>query len=157
MFHVEHGGEDTMTDVDKLEVAFEQAKIAYKLDEIPVGCAIFRGDELIACGYNEKERENDAIRHAEIVAISRACRKLGSWRLDDCSLYVTLEPCMMCIGAIMESRIKNIYYGTIRQGVQMYSKATVEPYVSLNYIKSLFHQNISLFNTIFIDKKNEPS
>lgn len=70
------------------------------------------------------------------MAISRACRKLGSWRLDDCSLYVTLEPCMMCIGAIMESRIKNIYYGTIRQGVQMYNKSTVEPYVSLNYIKS---------------------
>lgn len=136
MFHVEHGGEYIMMDVDKLEVAFEQAKIAYNLDEIPVGCAIFRGDELIACGYNEKEEKNDAIRHAELVAISRACRKLGSWRLDDCSLYVTLEPCMMCIGAIMESRIKNIYYGTIRQGVQMYNKTTVEPYVSLNYIKS---------------------
>lgn len=125
-----------MMDVDKLEVAFEQAKIAYNLDEIPVGCAIFRGDELISCGYNEKEEKNDAIMHAELVAISRACRKLGSWRLDDCSLYVTLEPCMMCIGAIMESRIKNIYYGTIRQGVQMYNKTTVEPYVSLNYIKS---------------------
>lgn len=136
MFHVEHRGEYIMMDVDKLEVAFEQAKIAYNLDEIPVGCAIFRGDELIACGYNEKEEKNDAIRHAELVAISRACRKLGSWRLDDCSLYVTLEPCMMCIGAIMESRIKNIYYGTIRQGVQMYNKTTVEPYVSLNYIKS---------------------
>ena len=136
MFHVEHRGEDIMMDVDKLEVAFEQAKIAYNLDEIPVGCAIFRGNELIACGYNEKERETDAIMHAEIVAISRACRKLGSWRLDDCSLYVTLEPCMMCVGAIMESRIKNIYYGTIRQGIQMYNKTTVEPYVSLNYIKS---------------------
>lgn len=84
----------------------------------------------------KKRKKNDAIRHAELVAISRACRKLGSWRLDDCSLYVTLEPCMMCIGAIMESRIKNIYYGTIRQGVQMYNKTTVEPYVSLNYIKS---------------------
>ena len=70
------------------------------------------------------------------MAICRACRKLGSWRLDDCSLYLTLEPCMMCIGAIMESRIKNIYYGTTRQGIQMYDKITVEPYVSLNYIKS---------------------
>ena len=59
MFHVEHRGEYIMMDVDKLEVAFEQAKIAYKLDEIPVGCAIFRGDELIACGYNEKEEKND--------------------------------------------------------------------------------------------------
>ena len=125
-----------MTDVDKLEVAFEQAKIAYKLDEIPVGCAIFRGDELIACGYNEKERENDAIMHAEIVAISRACRKLGSWRLDGCSLYVTLEPCMMCVGAIMESRIKNVYYGTKRQNVQMYDNLVVKPYISLSCVES---------------------
>ena len=136
MFHVEHGRKDSMTDVDKLEVAFEQAKIAYKLDEIPVGCAIFRGDELIACGYNEKERENDAIMHAEIVAISRACRKLGSWRLDGCSLYVTLEPCMMCVGAIMESRIKNVYYGTKRQGIQMYDNLVVKSYISLNCVES---------------------
>ena len=125
-----------MTDVDKLEVAFEQAKIAYKLDEIPVGCAIFRGDELIACGYNEKERKNDAIMHAEIVAISRACRKLGSWRLDGCSLYVTLEPCMMCVGAIMESRIKNVYYGTKRQGIQMYDNLVAKSYISLNCVES---------------------
>lgn len=136
MFHVEHGRKDSMTDVDKLEVAFEQAKIAYKLDEIPVGCAIFRGDELIACGYNEKEKENDAIMHAEIVAISRACRKLGSWRLDGCSLYVTLEPCMMCVGAIMESRIKNVYYGTKSQSIQMYDNSTVKSYISLNSVES---------------------
>lgn len=136
MFHVEHGRKDSMTDVDKLEVAFEQAKIAYKLDEIPVGCAIFLGDELIACGYNEKERENDAIMHAEIVAISRACRKLGSWRLDGCSLYVTLEPCMMCVGAIMESRIKNVYYGTKRQSIRMYDNLAVKPYVSFNCVES---------------------
>ena len=119
-----------------MKMALLEAKKAYCEDEIPVGCVIVHKNEIIACGYNEKEEKNDAIRHAELVAISRACRKLGSWRLDDCSLYVTLEPCMMCIGAIMESRIKNIYYGTIRQGVQMYNKSTVEPYVSLNYIKS---------------------
>ena len=141
-----------MMDVDKLEVAFEQAKIAYNLDEIPVGCAIFRGDELIACGYNEKEEKNDAIRHAELVAISRACRKLGSWRLDDCSLYVTLEPCMMCIGAIMESRIKNIYYGTIRQGVQMYNKTTVEPYVSWIILKVI---NALKYYLIFLKKREK--
>ena len=125
-----------MSDVDKLEIAIFQAKKALEIDEIPVGCAIYRGDELIACGYNRKESENNAIMHAEIVAINEACGKLKSWRLEGCSLYVTLEPCMMCVGAIMESRIKNIYYGTIRQGIQMYNKTTVEPYVSLNYIKS---------------------
>ena len=122
--------------IEKMKIAVDQAKKAIEFDEIPVGCAIFRGDELISCGYNRKETLNDATLHAEIVAISEACKKIGDWRLDDCAIYITLEPCMMCIGAIMESRIKNIYYGTIRQGVQMYSKTTVEPYVSLNYIKS---------------------
>ena len=136
MFHVEHRGEDIMMDVDKLEVAFEQAKIAYNLDEIPVGCAIFRGDELIACGYNEKEEKNDAIRHAELVAISRACRKLGSWRLDDCSLYVTLEPCMMCMGAIIESRIKKVYFGTKNNSEQMYDKNMIKNAVDVELIEN---------------------
>ena len=136
MFHVEHRGEDIMMDVDKLEVAFEQAKIAYNLDEIPVGCAIFRGDELIACGYNEKEKKNDAIRHAELVAISRACRKLGSWRLDDCSLYVTLEPCMMCMGAIIESRIKKVYFGTRNNSEQMYDNDMIKNAVDVELIEN---------------------
>lgn len=101
MFHVEHMEEIIMSDVDKLEIAIFQAKKALEIDEIPVGCAIYRGDELIACGYNRKESENNAIMHAEIVAINEACGKLKSWRLEGCSLYVTLEPCMMCMGAII--------------------------------------------------------
>ena len=141
-----------MMDVDKLEVAFEQAKIAYNLDEIPVGCAIFRGNELIACGYNEKERENDAIMHAEIVAISRACRKLGSWRLDDCSLYVTLEPCMMCMGAIIESRIKEVYYGAAFNGVQIYDKNCIKSAIS---IKNIQNDECSKMLSSFFEKKRK--
>ena len=125
-----------LMDENFMKIAIEEAKIAYKNDEIPVGCAIFCDGMLISKAHNCREVTNNSIMHAEIVAISDACEKLCSWRLNNCTLYVTLEPCMMCIGAIMESRIKNIYYGTIRQGVQMYNKSTVEPYVSLNYIKS---------------------
>ena len=125
-----------LMDENFMKIAIEEAKIAYKNDEIPVGCAIFCDGMLISKAHNCREVTNNSIMHAEIVAISDACEKLCSWRLNNCTLYVTLEPCMMCIGAIMESRIKNIYYGTIRQGVQMYNKTTVEPYVSLNYIKS---------------------
>ena len=125
-----------LMDENFMKIAIEEAKIAYKNDEIPVGCAIFCDGMLISKAHNCREVTNNSIMHAEIVAISDACEKLCSWRLNNCNLYVTLEPCMMCIGAIMESRIKNIYYGTIRQGVQMYNKTTVEPYVSLNYIKS---------------------
>lgn len=123
-----------MEPVDKLKIAFEQAQIAYRLDEIPVGCAIYKGNELIACGYNQKEELNDATLHAEIIAISQACRKLGTWRLDDCELFVTLEPCLMCIGAIIESRIKNVYYGASSKGIQTYDKNALKPYVSMNFI-----------------------
>lgn len=94
-----------------MKMALLEAKKAYCEDEIPVGCVIVHKNEIIACGYNEKESKNSAIRHAEIVAIEAACGKLGSWRLDDCDLYVTLEPCMMCLGAIIEARIKNVYFG----------------------------------------------
>ena len=125
-----------MSDVDKLEIAIFQAKKALEIDEIPVGCAIYRGDELIACGYNRKESENNAIMHAEIVAINEACGKLKSWRLEGCSLYVTLEPCMMCMGAIIESRIKKVYFGTKSNSEQMYDKDIIKNTVDVELIEN---------------------
>lgn len=103
-----------------LEIAIKQAKKAYKKNEIPVGCVIVKNDTIISYGYNCKEKRKKATMHAEIVAINRACKKLKSWRLDDCVLYVTLEPCMMCLGAIFESRIKYVYFGTKYKGKQMF-------------------------------------
>ena len=119
-----------------MNVAYEEAKKAFEIGEIPVGCVVVKDNNIIARAHNCKECKKNSIMHAELLAVDKACRFVGDWRLDGCTLYTTLEPCMMCIGAIMESRIKNIYYGTIRQGVQMYNKSTVEQYVSLNYIKS---------------------
>ncbi len=91
--------------------ALKEAKKAYKKKEVPIGAVIVYKNKIISRGYNLRERKNNAILHAEIVAIEKACKKLKSWRLDECDLYVTLEPCSMCSGAIINSRIKNIFFG----------------------------------------------
>lgn len=96
------------------------AKKACLKNEIPVGCVIVKNNKIIACGYNNKESKNDSTMHAEMIAIRKACLKLKSWRLDDCIMYVTLKPCLMCMGAIVESRIKKVYYGTKVNSEQMY-------------------------------------
>lgn len=87
------------------------AKKAGEEGEIPVGSIVVRNHEIISSGYNQKEKQNNCIAHAEIMAISKACEKLGTWRLNDCYLYVTLEPCPMCAGAIIHARIDTLIYG----------------------------------------------
>ena len=91
--------------------ALKCAQKAYEIDDVPVGCVIVHEGKVISSGYNRRENDKNALKHAEITAINRACRKLGGWRLIDCDMYVTLEPCTMCGGAIMNSRIKNVYVG----------------------------------------------
>lgn len=91
--------------------ALELAKKAYLLDEVPVGCVIIYNDSIIASSYNKKELDGIATYHAEVLAINEACRKLGTWHLEDCTLYTTIEPCMMCTGAIIQSRIGRVVYG----------------------------------------------
>ena len=94
-----------------MKEALKEAKKAYALEEIPVGCVIVKDGKVIARGYNKRESLQDVTLHAEIMAIKKACKKIGSWRLEDCDMYVTLEPCPMCSGAIIQSRIKNLYIG----------------------------------------------
>lgn len=91
--------------------ALEQAKIAYKKNEVPIGAVIVKDNKIISTGYNKREKKQNALMHAEIIAINKACKKLKSWRLDDCDIYITLEPCLMCYGAILNARIKNCYFG----------------------------------------------
>lgn len=91
--------------------ALRQAKRAALLGEMPVGAVIVRDGEIISRAYNRRETKKNALYHAEITAIDRACKKLGGWRLPRCEMYVTLEPCPMCAGAILNSRIEHIYYG----------------------------------------------
>lgn len=91
--------------------AMRRAKKAAALGEMPVGAVVVRDGRIIASGYNRRETKKNALLHAELIAIDRACKKLGGWRLPGCELYVTLEPCPMCAGAILNSRIERVYYG----------------------------------------------
>ena len=103
-----------------LNEALKEARKAYKKDEIPVGCVIVYDGNIVARGHNLRESKQSSLMHAEIMAVDRACKYFNSWRLDDCVMYVTLEPCMMCLGAIIESRIKKVVYGTKNNSEQMY-------------------------------------
>ena len=93
--------------------AIIQAKKALKEEEIPVGAIIVKDDKIIARAYNKKEQKNDSTMHAEIIAIKKASKKINNWRLNDCEMYVTLEPCAMCAGAIISSRISKVYIGAM--------------------------------------------
>lgn len=136
-----------------MKMAYCEAKKAYKNDEIPVGCVIVCENEIVACGYNKKERKNNALMHAEIIAIDKACRKLGSWRLDNCDIYVTLEPCMMCMGAIIESRIRNVYYGTKNKNEQMYDLNMIDRFVNLYNVNDADCSKI--LSDFFINKRKK--
>lgn len=94
-------------------MAIREAIKAYKLGEVPVGAVVVKDGEVISKAFNETITMTDASSHAEIIAIRRACKKLENYRLTGCDLYVTLEPCMMCLGAILEARIKNLYIGLL--------------------------------------------
>ena len=94
-----------------IDNAYKEALKALKIDEVPVGAVIVKDNKIIARAYNKKEINNDPLGHCEILAIKKACKKLNSWRLVGCDLYVTLEPCLMCLGAIIHARIDNVYYG----------------------------------------------
>lgn len=96
-----------------MKEALKEAKKAYKKLEIPVGAVIVKDGKIIARGHNLKETKEDTTKHAEIIAIQKASKKLSAWRLIDCEMYVTLEPCAMCAGAIINSRIKKVYIGTM--------------------------------------------
>lgn len=98
-----------------MQAAVKEAKKAYKKLEVPVGAVIVKNGEIIAKAHNLKETKYDTTKHAEILAIQKASKKLKSWRLIDCEMYITLEPCTMCAGAIINSRIKKIYIGTMDQ------------------------------------------
>lgn len=93
-----------------MRAAIQEANKAKQIDEVPIGAVIVKDGKIIARGHNLRETTQQSIAHAEIVAIQKACKKVG-WRLEDCTLYVTLEPCVMCAGAILQSRIKRVVYG----------------------------------------------
>ncbi|MDO4519168.1 MAG: tRNA adenosine(34) deaminase TadA [Eubacteriales bacterium] len=96
-----------------MKEAIRQAKKAWKLEEVPIGCVIVYEDEIIARGYNRRNTDKNTLSHAELNAIRKASKKLGDWRLEGCTMYVTLEPCQMCAGALVQSRIDKVVIGSM--------------------------------------------
>ncbi|CAJ2231138.1 tRNA adenosine(34) deaminase TadA [Fructilactobacillus sanfranciscensis] len=106
-----------MTEIDQnfMEVALREANFAAQIGEVPIGAAIVKDGKVIATAHNLREHSEMATQHAEIIAIEAACTELKSWRLTDCTLYVTIEPCVMCAGAILNARIDRVVYGAMNQ------------------------------------------
>ncbi len=100
-------------DTKFLEEAYKEALKAYNKNEVPVGAVIVKDNQIIGRGHNLRISKNNALYHAEIVAIEDACKNIGSWRLDNSTIYITLEPCLMCLGAILQSRINQIVFGAL--------------------------------------------
>lgn len=96
-----------------MKAALREAKKAYKINEVPIGCVIVQQDKIIARGYNRRNIDQNATAHAEITAIKKAGKKTGDWRLEDCTMYITLEPCQMCAGAIVQARMKEVVIGAM--------------------------------------------
>lgn len=100
-------------EIKYMKAAMREAKKALALDEVPIGCVIVQNDKIIARGYNRRNTDKNALAHAEMAAIRKASKKTGDWRLEDCTMYVTLEPCQMCAGAIVQSRMKKVVISTM--------------------------------------------
>jgi tRNA(adenine34) deaminase len=146
---------------DFLDLAFECAKKAYEFDEVPIGAVIVRNGKVISTGFNEKEEKSTVLAHAELIAIKKAEEKLNNWRLDDCDIYVTLDPCPMCASAIKQARIKNVYSASNNADsrnydiiMQIFSSDFVNPSVNLstNLRKD---ESKMLLNSFFKKQRNK--
>ena len=116
-----------------MDEAYKEALKAFAEGEIPIGAVIVCDGKIVARGHNARERKQIATKHAEIVAIERACKKLGSWRLENCEMYVTVEPCVMCYGAALNARIDRVYYGAVDKNGGARREATEGGEVYLNW------------------------
>ena len=99
------------TDEKYMKEAIRQAKKAAAIGEVPIGCIIVYEDKIIGRGYNRRMVDHTVLAHAEILAMKKACKKMGDWRLEGCTMYITLEPCPMCAGAILNARVRRVFYG----------------------------------------------
>ncbi len=143
-----------------MKMAIEEAKIALQLDEVPIGAVIVKDGKVISKSYNQKNATNIVTKHAEIIAIEEANRYLGNWRLIDCDIYITLEPCPMCMSAIQQSRIRRVYYGIENSDsvnkniIEMISNnSNTNPMVEL--MGGFLQEEILLLLTAFFKKKRQ--
>ena len=138
-----------------MEEAYKEALKAFYENEVPIGCVIVKDGKIIARGHNQKEKYNCVTKHAEIIAIERACKKLKTWHLNECTIYVTVEPCLMCIGSIIQSHICSLYYAIENEKFG----AVKSKYNVVNFNKLYINNGIlkdkvkKLMNDFFIDKR----
>lgn len=129
-----------------MKEAIKQAKKAFKLGEVPIGCVIVQNDKIIGRGYNRRNIDKTVFAHAEISAIKKACKKLDDFRLEDCIIYVTLEPCPMCAGAILQARIPRLIYGCKNE-----KAGSAGSIIDLTHVKKFNHKVIT--ESGFMDKE----
>ncbi len=129
-----------------MKQALKEAKKAYLIGEAPIGAIIVRAGEIVARAHNERELKQDATKHAEITAIKKACAKLGTWRLNDCDMYVTLEPCAMCAGALVQCRMGRLFMGASDP-----KAGAVGSVINILTVKS-FNHHVELYEGIMEDE-----
>ncbi|NBU06885.1 MAG: nucleoside deaminase [Acidimicrobiia bacterium] len=149
-----------MTDVEAMQLALAEARRAERHGDVPVGAVVVRDGEVVASACNEREFRHDPTAHAELLAMRGAAEKLGRWRLDDCTLYVTLEPCAMCAGAAVNSRIGTVVFGAadLKAGAMMGSLYNLSADPRLNHEPVvrhgvLAHESAQLLQTFFFSRR----
>lgn len=134
-----------------VKILIKESLKSYKIGEVPVGCVIIKNNKIIATGHNTKEKNKCAIHHAEINAIIKACKKNSDWRLENCKLYVTLEPCNMCKEVIRQSRIHEVYYlNKSKFNNEIYNNITISEIEGYNFEKENYLLKLKQF---FINKR----
>ena len=144
-----------------MDLAFKEAEKAFKQGEVPVGAIIVKNDKIIAKAFNKKEKSHCSINHAEILAIKQASKRLKNWRLEECDIYVTLEPCPMCASAIKQSRIKNVYSAVSNKNplnndliLKIFEKDTTN--TSVNFFNDLnIERSETLLQKFFANKRKK--
>ena len=143
-----------------MERALDLANKAKKHGEVPIGAVIVKDCRILSTGYNRREKTKNALNHAEIIAINKACKKLKSWRLDDCELYVTLEPCPMCAGAISNARIKKVYIAAKEKSssdnlcLQIFQSTRLNHKVDFEYLPEYEKQASKMLTAFFKEKRS---
>ena len=144
-----------------MSLALKEAKKAKEIDEVPVGCIIVKDDKVLARAYNKKISKKDPTAHAETECIRKACKKENSYYLNDCEMYVTLEPCIMCTGAIIQSRLKKVYIGTkdpkggsIESSINLYTIKNINHYPEIE-IGILQEECSKILKDFFKEKRNK--
>ena len=144
--------------MNQMEEASRLAFKAFSKGEVPVGAVIVKDNKIISKAFNTREKDQIATHHAEVIAIEKACKKLSSWRLDDCDIFVTLEPCPMCAGAILNARIKNLYYAVKDENSGAISRFnllcdTLNHTTNCHHLKEFEEENKSLIKNFFKSKR----